>query len=507
MQAEISLYNSLSRKKEIFKPINEGYIGMYVCGPTVYSDVHLGNCRTFVSFDVIYRYLMYAGYKVRYVRNITDVGHLEGDADSQAEDKISKKARLEQLEPMEVVQTYTNGFHEMMNIFNTLSPSIEPRATGHIIEQIEMVQQIIDNGYGYEKNGSVYFDTLKFAKANESYGKLSGRIIDDLLVETRDDLKNQNEKNHPSDFAIWIKADPTHLMRWNSPWSVGFPGWHLECSAMSTKYLGKTFDIHGGGNDLKFPHHENEIAQNEGSCGCSPANYWLHTNMLLMNGKKMSKSIDPETGVSNSITPQELFTGDNPNVSKGYSPMVVRFFTLQSHYRSTLDLTDEALQAAEKGYRRLMEANKVLAEMSHTGNGTAGELDKEIHVLMDGAIADMNDDFNSPKAMARLFELVTKINGLKAGHLSMNEVTADTLDKLKQLFNDFIFDIFGLKDETHAAAGDDDSMDGLMNLVIDIRQSVRANKDWATSDKIRDTLKDLNIVLKDGKDGTTWTKG
>jgi len=331
MNKDLVIYNTLSSKKETFKPLIDGYVGMYVCGPTVYSDVHLGNCRTFVGFDVIYRYLKYVGYKVRYVRNITDVGHLEGDVDTGAEDKISKKARLEQLEPMEVVQRYTIGFHDMMRIFNTEAPSIEPRATGHIIEQIEMVQAIIDNGYGYEKNGSIYFDTIKFAKDKEVYGQLSGRIIDDLMVETRD-LNKQDEKNNPADFAIWIKADESHIMRWNSPWSIGFPGWHLECSAMSTKYLGKTFDIHGGGNDLKFPHHENEIAQNFGACGCQPANYWLHTNMLLMNGKKMSKSIDPETGVSNSITPEELFTGDNPNITKGFSPMVIRFFMLQSPF-------------------------------------------------------------------------------------------------------------------------------------------------------------------------------
>ncbi len=508
MNKEIFLYNSLSRKKEKFQPINEGSIGMYVCGPTVYSDVHLGNCRTFVNFDIIYRYLNFLEFKVRYVRNITDVGHLEGDTDIGAEDKISKKARLEQLEPMEVVQHYTNGFHDMMRIFNTLPPNIEPRATGHIIEQIEMVQKIMDNGYGYVKNGSVYFDTLKFAKENNSYGKLSGRVIEDLLSETRDDLKNQGEKNHPSDFAIWIKADPTHLMRWNSPWSVGFPGWHLECSAMSTKYLGETFDIHGGGNDLKFPHHENEIAQNEGACKCSPANYWLHANMLLMNGKKMSKSVDPETGVSNSITPQELFSGDSPHITKGYSPMVIRFFMLQSHYRSTLDLTNDALLAAEKGYRRLMEANKILQDLKHPGNGSNADLDKEINSLINDAFVDMNDDFNSPKALARLFETVPKINGLRAGHLSFNDITGDTLARMKEVFNNFIFEIFGLKDETHATAGSNGNgaLGGLMDLIIDIRQTARANKDWATSDKIRDTLKEVSIVLKDGKEGTTWTK-
>ncbi len=499
MENQLIVYNSLTRKKEVFKPMVEGHVGMYVCGPTVYSDVHLGNCMTFVAFDVIYRYLKYLGYKVRYVRNITDVGHLEGDSDIGAEDKISKKARLERLEPMEVVQHYTNGFHKMMQTFNTLSPSIEPRATGHIIEQIDMVQQILDNGFAYEQNGSVYFDTLKFAKAHKNYGQLSGRVIDDLMVETRDDLKNQNEKRHPSDFAIWIKADPEHLMRWESPWSIGFPGWHLECSAMSTKYLGKTFDIHGGGNDLKFPHHENEIAQNVGCCNSAPANYWLHTNMLLMNGKKMSKSD------GNSITPQQLFSGDSEHITKGYSPMVNRFFMLQSHYRSTLDLTDAALQAAEKGYRRLMEANKVLQAMQHPGNEASNDLDKEINTLIQEAHDKMNDDFNAPNALAKLFELVNKINGLHDKHLSFNDITTSTLDALKKCFHDFIFDIFGLLEE-NAGSNGNGTLDGLMQLIIDIRKDARDNKNWATSDKIRDTLKELDIQLKDGKEGTSWVK-
>ncbi len=498
MPDQLVVHNSLTRQKEVFKPINEGAIGMYVCGPTVYSDVHLGNCRTFVSFDTIYRYLLHLGYSVRYVRNITDVGHLEGDADTNAEDKISKKARLEQLEPMEIVQKYMNGFHDMMKVFNTLPPNIEPRATGHIVEQIEMVQQILDNGLAYEKNGSVYFNTIKFAEQSDVYGQLSGKKLEDLMVETRD-LKNQSEKNHPSDFAIWIKAAPEHIMRWNSPWSVGFPGWHLECSAMSTKYLGTNFDIHGGGGDLKFPHHENEIAQNYGACNCSPANYWLHTNMLLMNGRKMSKSDN------NSITPQQLFTGDSEHISKGYSPMMLRFFMLQSHYRSTLDLTDDALLAAEKGYRRLMDANKALSAMTHPGKGNAGALDKEIQTLIAGVATEMSDDFNCPKALAKIFELVTKVNGLKAGHLSFEEVTAETFEQIKATFQTYIFDIFGLKDDAQAAGGDNGKMDGLMQLVIDMRATARTNKDWGTSDKIRDTLQALKIKLKDGKDGTEWT--
>lgn len=505
MNNELTLHNSLSRSQEPFVPKTEGYVGMYVCGPTVYSDVHLGNCRTFVSFDIIYRYLMYLGYEVRYVRNITDVGHLTGDSDD-GEDKMSKKAKLENLEPMEVAQKYTNGFHDMMNIFNTLSPSIEPRATGHIIEQIEMVQKIIDNGYAYERNGSVYFDTLKFDEAcrtgkvgdNVFYGQLSGRILDDLMAESRE-LKNQSEKNHPSDFAIWMKADDSHLMKWNSPWSLGFPGWHLECSAMSTKYLGEGFDIHGGGNDLKFPHHENEVAQNLGSCGCAPAKYWLHANMLLMNGRKMSKSD------GNTISPQELFSGESKHVSQGYDAMVVKFFMLQSHYRSTLDLTDAALLAADKGYKRLMEANKILQKLE-IPTGEAGEKSKEINDLMAMAHADMNDDFNTPKALSRLFEIVPIINSYQNKLDGYDSLDPATLTDLKKFFTDFLFKIFGLKD-AQASGGDrsTNSMDGLMELVIDLRQSARANKDWATSDKIRDTLQELKIQLKDGKEGTSWT--
>ncbi len=494
MENKLQVHNSLTRQKETFTPITPGFIGMYVCGPTVYSDVHLGNCRTFVSFDIIYRYLKVLGYKVRYVRNITDVGHLLDDG----EDRMSKGARMSNLEPMEVAQKYSNGFHKMMEIFNTEKPSIEPRATGHIIEQIEMVQKIIDNGYGYVKNGSVYFDVIKFAEETGEYGKLSGRIIEDLMTETRDNLKNQSEKKHPSDFAIWMKAADDHLMKWNSEWSVGFPGWHLECSAMSTKYLGTHFDIHGGGNDLKFPHHENEVAQNEGACGCSPANYWIHTNMLLMNGRKMSKSD------GNTITPTQLFTGDSPHVSKGYSPMVIRFFMLQAHYGSTMDITDDALLAAEKGYRRLMEANTVLQAMTPTG-GNDEALGREINGLLDKAFEQMSDDFNAPMAMARLFELVSKINGLKDGHLSFADLSADTLSRLQESFNAFIFDILGLQNETVASDGDGVT-DGLMQLIIDLRQNARTNKDWPTSDKIRDTLKELKIQLKDGKEGTFWSK-
>ncbi len=492
MQRQIQVYNSLTRQKEVFTPLHEGFIGMYVCGPTVYSDVHLGNCRTFVSFDVIYRYLQFIGYKVRYVRNITDVGHLLDDG----EDRMSKGAKQNNLEPMEVAQKYTVGFHDMMRIFNTLPPNIEPRATGHIIEQIEMVQAILNNGYAYIANGSVYFDTLKFAEKTGEYGRLSGRVIDELLAESRDNLKNQDEKRHPSDFAIWMKASEEHLMKWNSPWSVGFPGWHLECSAMSTKYLGEHFDIHGGGNDLKFPHHENEIAQNMGSCGCQPATYWLHTNMLLMNGKKMSKSD------GNTISPVELFTGDSPHVTKGYSPMVVRFFFLQSHYRSTNDLTDEALQAAEKGFKRLMEAGKILTS---TVIDTAGEgpLDKDILEAMEGAFADMDDDFNTPRALSRLFELVPIINSIKDQKISKDQISKTAWDTLQEKWFHLLFDVFGLMEDTASAANG--PVDGLMQLIIELRQQARDNKDWPTSDKIRDTLQELEIVIKDGKEETSWT--
>ncbi len=491
MNNELYIYNSLTRQKEKFEPIHAGFVGMYVCGPTVYNDVHLGNCRTFMSFDMIYRYLSHLGFKVRYVRNITDVGHLLDDG----EDRMSKGARLDNLEPMEVAQKYTNGFHRMMQIFNTLPPSIEPRATGHILEQIEMVQSILDRGLAYIRNGSVYFDTLKYAQTTGEYGKLSGRVIDELLAESRDNLKNQDEKNHPSDFAIWMKATNEHLMKWNSPWSVGFPGWHLECSAMSTKYLGQQFDIHGGGNDLKFPHHENEIAQNMGACNCQPAHYWMHTNMLLLNGKKMSKSD------GNTISPEELFTGKSIHVSKGYSPMVVRFFMLQSHYRSPNDLTDEALQAAEKGYKRLFEAIKNLDSLT-SALTTPAPLDAKCEEIISLAFDDMNDDFNTPKALARIFELVTIINSLRDGQIPMSDISVHGLEKIKQALGTIIFDIFGLMNESASNAG---PVDGLMNLIIDLRHQARTNKDWATSDKIRDSLNELHILIKDGKEGTSWS--
>jgi cysteinyl-tRNA synthetase len=429
------------------------------------------------------------------VRNITDVGHLLDDG----EDRIAKGARLDKLEPMEVVQKYTNGFHDMMSIFNTIPPSIEPHATGHIIEQIQMVQDILDNGWGYEVNGSVYFDVQKFDSANEGvYGMLSGRKLEDLLSETRDNLKNQSEKRNPTDFAIWMKASPEHIMRWPSPWSDGFPGWHLECSAMSTKYLGKEFDIHGGGGDLKFPHHENEIAQNVGACGCSPAKYWLHANMLLMNGRKMSKSD------GNTIDPPQLFSGESEHISKAYAPMAVKFFMLQSHYRSTLDLTDAALLAAEKGFNRLMEGYAAIDEVSGSA-GTTTDIDKEILDALEGMDTDMCDDFNAPKAIGRMFEIIPKINGLKDGHIKANLISQSTIEKVKEVFSAYIFDVFGLKDESAEGDSGKNIIGGLMELVLEMRADARTNKDWGTSDKIRDTLNELQIKVKDGKEGTSWT--
>lgn len=494
----LKIHNTLSGKKEVFHPITPGYIGMYVCGPTVYSDVHLGNCRTFCSFDTIYRYLLHIGYKVRYVRNITDVGHLTDDG----EDRMAKGAKVAQLEPMEVAQRYTVGFHDMMRIFNTLPPSIEPRATGHILEQIEMVQAILGRGLAYESNGSVYFDVPKFAAENEGvYGSVSGRILDDLYSETRE-LKSQEEKRHPADFAIWMKARPQDIMVWNSPWSVGFPGWHLECSAMSTKYLGKTFDIHGGGNDLKFPHHENEVAQNQGACGCKPANYWVHTNMLLLNGKKMSKSD------GNTITPTELFTGGSEHTSKAYTPMAVRFFMLQAHYRSTLDITDDGLMAAEKGFLKLMEINRILQAFpidARDFDGSETDSDRAILALIQDAYSGMDDDFNTAISIASMNEMGGFVHKLANKQLASNEVSPWVLERMKTVFNAFLFDIFGLKDESNSAQ-DSGTVEGLMSLILEIREQARTQKDWGTSDKIRDTLSAVGIVVKDGKEGVNWTK-
>ena len=483
----LKIYNSLSGEKETFKPIHEGNVGMYVCGPTVYSNVHLGNVRTFMSFDVIFRYFLHLDYKVRYVRNITDVGHIVDDED-EGEDKIAKKARLEQLEPMEVVQRYTVDFHDILNSFNFLPPSIEPTATGHIIEQIEIIKTIIDKGIGYEANGSVYFDVVKFNKTNH-YGRLSGRNIEDMLANTRD-LDGQSDKRNPQDFALWKKAEPQHIMRWPSPWSDGFPGWHLECTAMSTKYLGNHFDIHGGGMDLKFPHHECEIAQNEACTGQTPVNYWMHANMLTLNGKKMAKS----TG--NNILPREILTGDNTILSKAFSASVARFFMLQAHYRSILDFSDDAIVAAEKGYKRLMEAMSLLKNITADTKSTI-----DVQTWKQSCYDAMNDDFNTPILIAQLFEGVKYINLLNDGKETLN---AADLQSFSKAMNAFIFDVLGLEDEK-VSDSSTDKLEGTVNMLIEMRKQARDNKNFALSDQIRDQLIALGIQLKDGKEGTTFS--
>ncbi|HEX8270112.1 MAG TPA: cysteine--tRNA ligase [Flavobacterium sp.] len=483
----LKIYNSLSGEKEVFTPIHEGNVGMYVCGPTVYSNVHLGNVRTFMSFDVIFRYLMHLGFKVRYVRNITDVGHIVDDID-EGEDKIAKKARVEQLEPMEIVQRYTVDFHEILKDFNFLPPSIEPTATGHIIEQIEIVKTIIGCGLAYEANGSVYFDVVKFNETSY-YGKLSGRNIEDMLGNTRD-LDGQSDKKNPQDFALWKKAEPQHIMRWPSPWSDGFPGWHLECTAMSTKYLGNHFDIHGGGMDLKFPHHECEIAQNEACTGQAPVNYWMHANMLTLNGKKMSKS----TG--NNILPREILTGDNSILSKAFSASVTRFFMMQAHYRSILDFSDDAIVAAEKGYGRLMEAIDGVSEIVPGPTSTI-DITKWKHFCYEA----MNDDFNTPILIAYLFDGVRFVNLLKDGK---EFVTATDLELLGKTMKSFVYDVLGLLDEKGAGANNE-KLAGTVNLLIAMRNQARADKNFALSDQIRDQLSALGIQLKDGKEGTTFS--
>ena len=491
----LKIYNTLTREKETFETIIPDYVGMYVCGPTVYSDVHLGNCRTFISFDIIYRYLKYLGYKVRYVRNITDAGHLEGDRD-EGDDKFAKKARLEQVEPMEIVQKYTVGFHQVMDLFNNMPPSIEPTATGHILEQIEMTKQIIANGYAYEVNGTIYFDVEKYNK-EKPYGILTNRKLEDLLEGTRD-LDGQDEKRGRLDFALWIKAKPEHLMQWPSPWGSGFPGWHIECSAMSEKYLGKQFDIHGGGMDLAATHHTNEIAQSEACYHTSPAKYWMHTNMLTVNGTRMSKSL------GNGFLPGELFTGDHPLLEKAYSPMTVRFFMLQTHYRSTLDFSNEALQASEKGLKRLWDAYEALKNFSATNAAASdAELETKVLKLINGFDESMNDDFNTAKVVANMFELVPVINSIKEGIININVITGKTVELLQSKFKSYLEDVFGLKVESVTSDG---KLPGVIQLLIDIRKEAKAKKDFATSDKIRNQLLELNIQLKDEKNGeVSWT--
>lgn len=486
MLHELYLYNTLSRQKELFRPINPPFVGMYVCGPTVYNDVHLGNVRTFIVFDVIVRYLRHLGYKVRYVRNITDAGHLEDNTD---EDKISKRALLERLEPMEIVQKYTVSFHDIMRLFNVLPPSIEPRATGHILEQQEMAMQILKNGWAYEVNGTIYFDVEKFAK-QYNYTALTGRNLEELLSHTRE-LHGQDEKKGRLDFALWIKAKPQHLMQWNSPWGRGFPGWHIECSAMSTKYLGEEFDIHGGGMDLAPIHHTNEIAQNIAYCGKQPARYWLHANMLTLNGKKMSKSL------GNVVLPIELINGSNPLIPKGFSPAVIRFFMMQTHYRSTLDITLDALNAAEKGYNRLLESFNSLNTITPS---SASTIHLEHHKK--NCYKAMNDDFNTAVLIAELFEITKIINKCQEGQ---EQLSASDIHELKTIFHTFFYEILGIPPpHTDAHQQLSQKINDLMDIIINLRAEARKNKNYALSDHIRNQLSAIGITLKDTPEGTRW---
>ena len=486
MQNNLVIYNSLSRQKELFKPLHPPFVGLYVCGPTVYSNAHLGHARPAITFDLLFRYLAHLGYKVRYVRNITDVGHLENDAD-EGEDKIEKTARLEHLEPMEVVQNYMNTFHSNMDQLNTLKPSIEPRASGHIIEQQEFIKHLIVNGFAYEVNGSVYFDVLKYSQKYK-YGKLSGRVLEELQSNTRS-LEGQDEKHYPFDFALWKKATPEHLMKWPSQWSEGYPGWHLECSSMSVKYLGEVFDIHGGGMDLQFPHHECEIAQSTAALGKESVMYWMHNNMITINGQKMARSL------GNFITLYQFFSGDHSMLEQPYSPMTVRFFILQAHYRSTVDFSNEALQAAEKGLQRLFKGIETLNKIKASDNSTfdVSDLRKKCYEALD-------DDLNSPVLLSHLFDGVKNINSINDGTEKLNSTD---LESLKQLFNTFVFDILGLKDETEGM-GDEKLTGDLMKIIIGLRQDAKNNKDFGTSDKIREELKKAGVVLKDKKDGVDW---
>ena len=494
--SELKVYNSLTREKEVFTSITPKHVGMYVCGPTVSGESHLGHARPYVTFDIVYRWLMHSGYKVRYVRNITDAGHFEEEGRA-AEDKISKKAVLEKLEPMELVQKYTNLYHWAMHQLNNLDPTIEPTATGHIVEQIVMIEKILTDGYAYTTNGSVYFDTERynkdFSKKGEPYGMLSGRVLDDLMATTRE-LDNQEEKRNTADFALWKNAPPEHIMRWKSPWGYGFPGWHIECSAMSTKYLGDQFDIHGGGMDLLFPHHECEIAQSNICNDKIPARYWIHNNMITINGRKMGKSYN------NVITLTQLFSGDNPVLKQAYHPMVIRFFILQTHYRSTLDFSNEALQASEKGLKRLMEAydNLTKLQAENYPSSASTELDARVTKLIAEFDDFMNDDFGTAKVLANIFELVPIINGIKDKHVASDALSSETIVLLQQKMKLYIEDILGL--QMHIAS-DDGKLDGIINLLINMRKDARAKKDYATSDRIRNELQALGIQLKDEKDG------
>jgi len=493
----LKVYNSLTKQKEEFIPINPPHVGMYVCGPTVSGESHLGHARPYITFDVVYRYLLHLGYNVRYVRNITDAGHFEEEG-REAEDKISKKAQLEKVEPMELVHKYTNLFHWAFRQLNTLDPNIEPTATGHIVEQIGMIEELIKAGYAYEVNGSVYFDVKKYA-ANHDYGKLSGRVIDDLLETTRD-LEGQDEKRDKADFALWKSAPPKHIMRWKSPWGEGFPGWHIECSAMATKYLGAHFDIHGGGMDLMFPHHESEIAQSTICNHISPAKYWMHNNMITVNGKKMGKSYN------NQITLTQLFSGNHPLLSQAFPPMVIRFFILQTHYRSTLDFSSEALVAAEKGLKRLFEAFetlKKLPEINDKREAKDKELDEKINQLINEFEEFIDDDFNTAKVLANMFEIVPVINSIKDGLIKTDAISSVTFKKLKESFSIYLEEILGLKDNSESS----EQLSGIMDLLIDIRKEARSKKDFFTSDKIRNQLVALGIEMKDEKDGNiSWNQ-
>ena len=489
MRSQLKVFNSLSGQKESFKPLAPPHVGLYVCGPTVYSNVHLGNCRTFISFDLIYRYLLHLGYKVRYVRNITDAGHLENDAD-EGEDRISKKARLEAIEPMEVVQRYTVDFHNILAQFNTLPPSIEPTATGHIIEQIELIKVLLENGFAYEVNGSVYFDVLKF-NTDYKYGILSKRKIEDLIHNTRA-LEGQSDKKNPQDFALWKKAEPEHIMRWPSPWGDGFPGWHLECTVMSTKYLGEKFDIHGGGMDLKFPHHECEIAQATAATGKNPVNYWLHANMLTLNGKKMAKS----TG--NNILPNEIFSGKNNFFSKAYRPEVVRFFLLQAHFRSIVDISDKALLASEKGFYRLIDGFAALEKLDVKDTTDFDFSTWEAHCY-----AAMDDDFNSPQLIAHLFEAVKYISTVQQGKATIDTATKN---KLKAKLEAFIFDVLGLEiPQQNNADKENETLHGTIDLLLKLRNTARENKDFITADHIRKALQGLGIQINDKTEDSNYT--
>ena len=484
---DLKLHNSLTGKKEKFLPIDKNNVGMYVCGPTVYNNAHLGNCRTFISFDLIYRYLIHLGYNVRYVRNLTDVGHLEND-DDNGEDKVSKKARLENIEPMEVVQKYTLDFHNTLKKLNTIPPSIEPSATGHIIEQIESIKQILESGFAYEKNGSVYFDILKFNKS-KTYGKLSGRKIEEMLNQSRS-LDGFSDKKNPQDFALWKKAEKNHIMFWDSPWGKGFPGWHLECTSMSKKYLGKYFDIHGGGIDLKFPHHDCEIAQSEAIDGNNPAKFWMHTNMLTLNGKKMSKSIE------NFILPNEVFNGNNEILSKSFSPNVVKFFIYQAHYRSVLDLSNDALLASEKGFKKLMSGFALISKLEH--NNKASDFDVDLWISK--CYSKMNDDFNTPMLIAELFDSIKFINNVNINAKNLN---TNDKEKLITTFNNLLFNVLGFNEEVEDSKKSNSS-DELISLLIKIRNQARSNKDFKLSDQIRDDLLKIGVQLNDEQNSSSY---